>query len=248
MSAQGRPLELAVNRAAARYLREGRAWLRKQHVPWVPGVDGILHPTGDAPIDFLGGTGPNEAQYVAGRALAVECKETSRGNLPHGELHASQRSSLQAMHDMGAIVLVVVDFTDKAEVYAVTWPRVAAFYAAPWRKSMSLEWFRANGLVLPEENRDAERGRKTLFLEGREHWAREQAQEAVDAERLAHPEIVSLEPADEVMPAPPMRSEYSGLTKAQIAERIIAASNAGLDRQIRQSGRRGRFKKSRGAR
>lgn len=248
MSAQGRPLELAINRAAAQYLRAGRAWLRKQHVPWVPGRDGVLVPAGDAPIDFLGGTGPNEAQYVAGRVLAVECKETTRGNLPHGELHTSQRSALQAMHDMGAIVLVVCDFTDKAEVYAVTWPRVAAFYAAPWRKSLSLEWFRANGLVLPEENRDIERGRKTLFLEGCEHWGREQAQEAVDAERLAHPGVVSLEPADEESPPPPVRSEYAGLTKAQIQERIIAASNDGLDRQLKLSGRRGRFKKSRGAR
>lgn len=245
MSAGGRPLELAVARASARYLRDGRAGLRRQHVPWFPGPDGVLRPVGDAPIDFLGCTGRDEAIGVRGRMLAIECKETSTLNLPLVEFHDSQRSALDAVHALGAIVLVVCDFTSKGEVYAVTWQRVAEFIAKPWRKSLSLDWFMAYGLVLPEENRGAQ-GRRTLFLDGKEHWARVHAQECVEAEQLKSGTI-SLEEPEEPYAPPPAVSAYAGLTKDQIKERIVSASNDGIARQLKTGARRGRFKK-RGAR
>jgi len=243
VSAQGRELELAIGRAAARYLREGRAHLRRQFLPTVIGAGGYIRPAGDAPIDFLGCTGPNEPQYVAGRQLAVECKETSIDRLPVGELHESQRSALAVVHGLGAIVLVVCDFTARGEVYAVTWQRVAEFYAKPWRKSLSLEWFRAMGLLLPETGR-GEKGelRRTLFLDGKEHWARAHAQEAIEAERLANGTI-SLEVPDDESPPAPVRSEYAGLTKEQIQQRVRAAAMEGSGNALARSGRRGKWRK-----
>lgn len=242
MIAKGRALEMSIARAAARYLREGRAGLRRQHLPTVTGRDGFLQPSGDAPIDFLGCTGPNEAQYVAGRMLAIECKETAGKSLGFGDagLREDQRSALAAVHALGAITLVVVEFTSLAEVYAVTWPRIAEFLAAPWRKSLPLEWFRAYGLVLPEEGRESGRARRTLFLDGKEHWAREHALSAIETERLTSP-VVSLERPDDVLVPTP--SVYAGLSKDQIAERIRAATSDGITRQMSAAKRSGKWRK-----
>jgi penicillin-binding protein-related factor A (putative recombinase) len=251
-SIRGRQLELAIERAAVRYAHMGRAWLRRQYAPFMVGRDGYVRPVGDAPVDFIGAIGDAEGWGLQGRSLVIEAKETHSTSFPLSSLRADQRAELAMWHALGAIVLVVIDFTTRGEVYEITWPRVADFIAAPWRRSLTLEWCRAMGLFVPEENR-GRAGRRTLFLEAREHWGRAQAEEYVDAEREKSPIIVLDEvPAGDlstpVVTTPAQLSLYAELSPAEVMKRLRRAAAGETVRQSGGNGGAGRRGKWRGAR
>ena len=183
---RGRPLERALIGGARHYRRRhGRKVVMvKQHTPMHQTSDGDLAYSGaGAPVDLIGG--------VEGRTWGIEAKQTAIDNFPLEDRKQSQRDALRVLWDCDFIVGMAIDFTARGEVYLIWWPAVAAFEAAPWRRSLSLDWCRVNGLLLPELKRDSEEDRATLFLDGAPHPDRAVAAERVDAERAAARVITS---------------------------------------------------------
>ncbi len=181
MTARGRQLELAVKRAAVDYRKARRCVLLQQYPRTATGRDGELIYAGSAPADFLGAIASNVDDA---RALAVECKEVNGSSLPLSRLDDEQRMALDVLHQLGALVYLVVDFVPVEEVYVIDWRHVAEFRSAPWRESLSLAFCRAHGLLVPEVNRDGKAGyRRALFLDGKEHPLAEAARRTIAAER-----------------------------------------------------------------
>lgn len=172
---RGNALELGIKHAGAAYRRVRRAAVLKQEPRrlW----DGT--PAGKAPVDFLG--------TREGRALAIEAKETDsdRFEMRDDHLAPAQIKTCDELLACGFEVWLVIDFTKHAEVYAIPWQEVARFLTAPWRSSLSLDWCRAYGLLLPEEFRGDEKRRRTLFLDGARHADAAVALAAVNAEKSA---------------------------------------------------------------
>lgn len=180
---RGKALELALAREAAVCLKTGRAALVRQYPRTAVGEGGSTIYAGESPIDFLG-------VRAGGRALALEAKETDRAEglkLDEDHLSAAQIKAARALARLGAEVQLVIDYKRAAEVYAVAWPQVEEFLAAPWRASLSLEWARAYGLLLPELERNDAAARRVLFLDGSPHPDQAAVRDFVKLEQVCRP-------------------------------------------------------------
>jgi hypothetical protein len=184
VSGRGKGLELGLAHEGKACLKSGRAAIVRQYPRMAAGPDGTMIYAGDAPVDFLGAR-------AGGHAIALEAKETDRESFPLDDDHLSraQIAACRALISMGVEVQIVIDYKRVAEVYAIPWAAVDAFLAAPWRASLSLDWARAHGLLLPEHDRDDETRRRTLFLDGAPHPERGAAGNRVIAERAVCPVI-----------------------------------------------------------
>lgn len=224
---KGKPLELAIARAAKAYRREGRAYLQRQYPPVSVGPDGTLGYNDKAPIDFLG--------VADGKAVAIEAKSCEGTSWPTSLLRDDQRDALDAFHKAGGSAQIALSFDKHAETYLVAWERLSAFLAAPWRESLTVEWARAYGLVVPEVDRKDPTRRKTMFLDAQEHPAAAEALVAVSADRQRAEvnRVSEPESAIDDAPRPFKPSAYVGLTAEQRAERIRAACLEGVDRQMK---------------
>lgn len=185
MTSAGRALELALVRAARSYRQEGRkVLLVRQHAPLVSRRDGLVYSDVGAPVDLLGA--------VDGVPWALEAKMVSGDSLPLKRERESQRTVLALMHACDFRVGLVVEFMTHGETYLCPWEAIAAFELAPWRRSLSLPWCRAYGLLLPDVERENERTRVTRFLDGVLHPTRLESQAEVDEERRRCP-VLSLD-------------------------------------------------------
>ncbi len=229
---RGSELELAIARAAREYRKQGICALVKQE-PRVSTINGEMAYTGSAAIDFLGCHGP-AGKFTAGRALCVEAKQTGKKSFPLRDLRDDQVAALEAFHALGADVRVCVDMTEIGECYLVDFIFVSCFIAAPWRRSLSVQWLRAYGLLLPEVNRDTAQ-RKVLFLEGKEHPQWEQYREEVDFERETKPTIKLDDSEDDDAPRPVKPDEYAGKTPEEVREMrhasLVESIALGYERQ-----------------
>jgi penicillin-binding protein-related factor A (putative recombinase) len=184
MSGRGKPLELGLWHEGKACFKSARAAIVRQYPRMAAGPDGTMIYAGDAPVDFLGAR-------AGGHAIALEAKETDRESFPLDEDHLgrSQIAACRALVSMGVDVQLVIDYKRVAEVYAVFWGHVDAFLDAPWRASLSLDWARAYGLLLPEHDREDERLRRTLFLDGAPHPDQADCLLRVQTERQSRPVI-----------------------------------------------------------
>lgn len=238
---RGRPLERGFIGGARHYRRhQGRkVVLVKQHTPMFQDADGRLeYSAAGAPVDLIGG--------VNGVPCGIEAKQTAVDHFPLDDRKKSQRDALRVLFDCEFIVGMAIDFTTRREVYLIWWPAVVAFEAAPWRRSLSRDWCMANGLLLPELQRDSDDDRATLFLDGAPHPERAAAIKRVEADQHAH-SVITLDQQlaaddardrrwaerqrqDPIAPMPkPGTPEYR--------ERILASMNAGIARQLGGRGR-----------
>lgn len=229
--AKGKPLELAIGRAGRAYRKDGRAMIVRQTPPITNGPDGMLIYSGSAPIDFIG-------CKAGGRSLAIEAKSTKQTAWPIALLEEQQRTAMDEFYKMGGEVLLIVAFDELAETYAVPWPTLAPFLLAPWRQSLSPTWCRALGLLVPESDRQDDAKRRCLFLEAAEHIDAVNARIAIAEEQAKELERAPRRRAavqDELdIPGPPMKpNSYAGLSKDQVKARILAAAEAGLERQLK---------------
>jgi penicillin-binding protein-related factor A (putative recombinase) len=238
---RGNPLERALVRGAQHYRRaHGRkVVLVKQHTPMHQTDDGgLAYSDRGAPVDMIGG--------IEGHAWGVEAKETAVDRFPLEDRKQSQREALRVLWDCDFIIGLVIDFTARGEVYLIWWPAVAAFEAAPWRRSLSLDWCRVHGLLLPELKRGSEDDRATLFLEGAPHPDRAVAVERMEADRAASKPLTEdrqLCLADE---RDRRWAERMGITRTrglqpitpeEARERIMRATQEGIERQLKTAGR-----------
>lgn len=174
MSIAGRSLELALVRGARHYRAAGRMviLIRQHHEA----------ERTSAPVDLIGA--------VDSQPWALEAKMTAGNAFPLKAERAGQRAALQLMHDNGFTVGLVIEFTDHGETFLCPWSAVAAFEAAPWRRSLSLDWCRAYGLLLQRHlASDGSRGDAVLFLDGAPHLFSATSLDQVLAERASHPVI-----------------------------------------------------------
>jgi penicillin-binding protein-related factor A (putative recombinase) len=180
---RGRILERAIARAAKRCYAE-RCELRKQETPTATSTERGVFYSASAPIDFLG--------VLEGRACAIEAKQVKRGALLRIYTHAQssnvkwtspQQEAMRRQHALGAWVRLVIAFDEHGETFAIDWPALAVFLANPWRKSLSLDWCRAYGELVPDGPRFDAKARVVRFLEGVPHDARALALAAVLEER-----------------------------------------------------------------
>jgi hypothetical protein len=229
----GKELENAVKRAAVEYRKRRRCVLLRQHTG-VSNVGGYMQFMGVAPLDFVGvrcDDGPS-------RAIFVECKSTELASLPVDDDHfgAHQVAAGNIFHDLGAEGWLVVEFSRDRECYTIPWPEVRAFFAAPWRKSLSLHFARAYGLLCPSTGGEASEPWKLWFLDGKQHEGRETAYLAVAEERArAAGKIVSLA-APEQLEATPTRGPEK-LTVEERKARIRKATEDGIANASRAAGR-----------
>lgn len=189
MSGRGKGLELALAREAAACLKSGRAGLVRQYPNVRMGPDGMQY-VGDAPIDFLGAR-------AGGQALALEAKETDRVEglaLDEDHLSAKQIKACRILAGLGVDVQLVIDYKRALEVFAVPWVHVDRFLAAPWRASLSRDFACAYGLLLPERDREDDKARRVLFLDGVPHVEQATALLRVQTERQSRA-VVSLDAA-----------------------------------------------------
>ena len=207
---KGRALELAIGRAARNYRKENLCILIKQEVRTIR--DGAnLRMVGAAPVDFLG-------CLYGGRALARECKETDQASFPLANLDADQRYALNCLHDFDADVALIIDFSRVGEVYSIPYLHILDFLKSPYRASLSLDWCRAYGLLLPEISRDEADGpRHCLFLEGKPHADHDAAFARVTAERATSP-VLDLDKAADIREAKPPRVSRRSLERKAYGE------------------------------
>jgi recombination protein U len=149
---QGRALENAIEKGFAHYKRLGRAVGEKRH-NGNRKIKGRWMPVISSGADFSG-------TLQGGRGLHVEAKETARTAWPIADISDDEIKHLNKHHQIGALCLLVIDFTAVGETYAIGWEHVAGFLTNPWRESLSLDWCRAFGVVVPNENGVC------LFLDG----------------------------------------------------------------------------------
>lgn len=231
MSGKGKALELAISRAATRYRQEGRAMLIRQQPP-IASVNGAVQYVGKAPVDFLGG-------LAGGQGLAVEAKSTEeKKSFELRHLRDEQRANLSALYALGQRVLLVVAFDSEGETFAIDWAHIASFLAKPWRESLSVAWCRAFGLVVPEIDRENPKTRRCLFLDGKEHPQARISNEIVNAEKRRSPSVEPEELDLFADDSPSTGSRYEGLTMEQRKDRILAAAQDGMKRQLKDGARR----------
>lgn len=217
---RGRDLEKAIARASQEYRRRGRRCiLIKQETATATRPDGaMVYTRKGAPCDFIGA--------VDGTPWGIEAKSISGDSFPLEERREDQRRHLQILHDNGFKVWLCIEFVTNSEVYLVGWEAVADFLKAPWRKSLSLTWCRAMGMLLSESSTGGE-NRKVHFLDWREHPLGEQSREIVRAEMTKMVPVslplVSIE-------SPPQRTRGpEKLTMDERMARIRQATQDGIE-------------------
>lgn len=186
----GADLESAIQSAAEHYTAAGRAELHKQRTPRAFAGAFI----GKAPIDFRGWA---LTEIGTREPLWLEAKHTESSRLDFKAKGGIEPQQIDAMRDAVQRLirmLLVVEFAPPiGEVYVVDGRRVVEFAAAPWRSSLSLDWFRSHGEVakvspLPH--------RRVWFLDTRPHRERFDAGLRVVQERAkCEGRIVELYPA-----------------------------------------------------
>ena len=237
---RGGALELALSRAGRDYRREGKCCLLRQHPPIANGPGGAFY-SGQAPIDFIGA-------HSTGQLIAIEAKEVRTPSLPLSRLRDDQRQLLEIFHSLGADVRLVIDFTGLEEVYGIAWTVLAAFIEAPTRASLSLDWCRANGLLLSEEHAEDQTRRRVLFLDGAEHPDAARARDAIAASEQHRTDRAEPEPPlttdtvsaidDTVSPKAPARAQRPRLSLGEAHARVIDACREGIERQQRKPQRK----------
>ncbi len=228
---RGKPLELAIARTGRDYRKAGRCAIIKQE-PRVSTINGEVAYTGGAPLDFVGvrADGP-----VPGRCLVIEAKETGLQSFPLCQLEDDQRTALEAFRVLGADTRVAIDFTAIGEIYLLDWLLISMFIEAPYRKSLSLQWCRAYGLLLPETDKEEPAKRRVAFLDGKEHPEWKQYREEVELERETKPIIKLDDEEDDDAPRPVKPDEYAGKTPEEVREMrrtsLIESIALGYERQ-----------------
>ncbi len=219
--ARGKGLELAILRASRSIYKPTKRGMLFRQVS--------NSAAGDAPIDFIGSANDRDRP----RPFAVECKETQGQSLELRNLDGNA-SALDDAMACGFDCRIAIDFTAVGEVYLLDWLHVSLFIEAPYRKSLSLAWCRAMGLLLPEENRDSEKTRRVLWLDGKEHVDRAYCQEQIDEERATKPVIALDGPEPDDEPKPPTKSEYGSMTPEEYRARIRDAVAEGTKNAARR--------------
>lgn len=238
---RGRPLEVAILRAARKYRKDGRAMLVKQATPMATGADGLIVYSGTAPVDFLG-------CHRDGRALAIEAKSTKRPSWPIADLRDDQREALSAFDGLGADVQLMLSFDELGETYALPWRPVATFLANPWRESFTPAWCRAFGLLVPEQDRGDESRRRCLFLDAAEHVDAAQARLAMVEEQQRAKPVAKVEEPEPARLAAPSRPSFVSLSEEERRARILDACNEGIGRALKSAAQAQRFAPRRGRR
>lgn len=230
----GAALEHAIAKAFDHYAKVGRASAKKQH---------NVAMRSRAPIDFRGTVAPIatlEGLAAGGRSLAIECKETA---LPSFEMRddkidEDERLALDTEQRLGALTYLVVDFTTVREVYAVTWDKVQAFIAHAWRASLSIDWFRAHGELVPESDRDDPKRRSAWLLDARPHFAQATAYLKVAAEKAAaEGRVVELFPCERKPSKVDRFAERPAPGTPEHKEYIKQLAIEGMDNATRRAGK-----------
>lgn len=173
---RGRVLERALALATKAYAKDGRCELRKQETPTFTRGNEVRFAR-KAPIDFRG-------TMQGGRAIAIEAKLVTTGaSLDLTHWPPNQQNALGAQHQLGAWTRLVVAFDEHSETFACDWSALDSFLAAPWRSSLSLDWFRAHAELVEDGPRSDPQARRCWFLDGAPHGERAQAAARVAAER-----------------------------------------------------------------
>lgn len=232
---RGRAAERAIERAALHYLKAGRANVKKQATGMRRVGGQWMHVT-RAPIDFRG-------TIAGGKSWCGEIKEHDGASFPLAEdkLSLKQREELDRETQLGSDCWLIIDLPTQAETYAVAWPEVQRFLAAPYRASLSLQFLRAHGLLCKVTNR----GRDNFaiwFLDLVPHDEREMAYLAEAAERAKSPliEFDARKPVAQVTSARPnkntdpegYRRHIMGLAEQGIAH-VMGAKKKTLGRRGR---------------
>jgi penicillin-binding protein-related factor A (putative recombinase) len=217
----GRHLENAIEAGLKVYRIKRRADGEKRH-NGNRMIKGRWMPVISSGADFSGGLAPN------GRGFHVEAKETGRTALPISDISDDEIKHMNRHHAIGELCLLVVDFTALCETYAISWEHVAAFLINPWRESLSLDWCRAFGQVVP--NSDG----VCLFLDGVPHMAATECMAAVEAEKT-RPRQAKLFDAPKKISAKQAElrerlNRPSPKTPAEARARILEAADAGMRR------------------
>jgi penicillin-binding protein-related factor A (putative recombinase) len=227
MTIKGRALENAISKGFAFYRKRNRADGKKLATPmrYLRGKWRHVETSGS---DF-------EGVEAGGRALVIEAKETAETSFPLSKLSENEREYLTERHRFGARALLVIDFTELCETYAISWEHVAMFLANPWRESLSLDWCRAFGQLVP--NADG----VCLFLDGVPHIASSECMAAVEAEK-ARPRQAKLLDAPKKISAKQREfrerlNRPSPKTPAEARARILEAADAGM-RRVAKGGRK----------
>lgn len=199
---RGRAAERAVGLAAVHYLRASRANIKKQ-ATGMRNIGGRWIHTTRAPIDFRG-------TIAGGKSWCGEVKEDEGSNFPildASKLSYKQREELDRETKLGSECWLIIDLPAQLETYAVAWPEVQRFLAAPYRASLSLQWLRAHGMLCKVTNR----GRDNFaiwFLDLVPHDEREMAYLAEAAERAKSPliELDARKPVEQVTSVRPNKN------------------------------------------
>lgn len=225
-SYQGRALEDAIARGFAAYKVQGRAVGEKRYNGNAK-IKGRWVPVISSGADFSG-------TLAGGRGLHVEAKETKETAWPLSKISDDEIKHLDKHHAIGALCLLVVDFTALNETYAIGWEHVAMFLRNPWRESLSLSWCRAFGQLVPNEG-------VCLFLDGVAHPAAEECMRAVEAEQVKAFERPRVERVRKLSPKRQALidaiSKPAPKTAEEFRARIMSAADAGM-RRVAKGGKK----------
>jgi penicillin-binding protein-related factor A (putative recombinase) len=217
MTIKGRALENAISKGFAFYRKRNRADGKKLATP-MRFLRGKWRHVGTSGSDFDG-------VEDGGRALVIEAKETAETSFPLSKLSENERDYLTERHRFGARALLVIDFTALNETYAISWEHVAMFLANPWRESLSLDWCRAFGQIVP--NADG----VCLFLDGVPHMAATECMRAVEAEKTRPRQAKLFERTSaKKLELRERLNRPSPKTPAEARARILEAADAGMRR------------------
>jgi len=220
---QGRALENAIAKGFAHYRKLGRADGKKL-ATGMRKIRGRWRHAERSGTDFAGTLAPH------GRGLFVEAKETARPSWPLSQIRDSEAEFLNNHQRLGACCLLVIDFTAFGETYAVSWEHVAAFMLHPWRESLSIDWCRAYGTLVP--NVDG----VCLFLDGVAHPEIDRALASVLGDKTRS-RISSQKSFGIEMTPPPAPKATAKRTKEQIIADIRTAAEEGIRRVAKVSKR-----------
>jgi penicillin-binding protein-related factor A (putative recombinase) len=225
MTIKGRALENAISKGFAFYRKRNRADGKKLATP-MRFLRGKWRHVETSGSDF-------EGVEAGGRALVIEAKETAETSFPLSKLSENERDYLTERHRFGARALLVIDFTLLNETYAISWEHVAMFLANPWRESLSLDWCRAFGQIVPNQNGVC------LFLDGVPHMAAEECMAAVEAEKARPKQIPLLDrkPSAKALELRERLNRPSPKTPEEARARILEAADAGM-RRVAKGGKK----------
>jgi penicillin-binding protein-related factor A (putative recombinase) len=178
----GKALEGAMKLAAADYRRAGRADVFFRETPTV-NPHGTTIYTAPSGVDFHGGVfGEGAPTY-----FTADAKECHAASLPLDNIADHQLETLR--RNRAGLSGLVVAFLPAWEVFWIPIVEFDQFLTAKWRESLSRDWCRAFGKLLPVDVRPSLRQkgrfvRHVRFLDGAKHPEADHATARVNAERL----------------------------------------------------------------